>query len=39
MALNADGTINGKITDLVQLNMKIKNHEETLEFAITNLSK
>ena len=38
-ALNADGTINGKITDLVWLNMIIKNHKETLEFAVMNLGK
>ena len=37
--LNADGTINGKITNLVWLNMKIKNHEETLKCAVTNLGK
>ena len=37
--LNVDGTVNGKITNLVWLNMKIKNHKEILELAITNLGK
>ena len=38
-AVNADGSINGKITDLVHLEMKIQDHEEILEFAVTNLGK
>ena len=38
-AINADGSINGKITDLVRLEMKIQDHEEILELAVTNLGK
>jgi hypothetical protein len=39
MALNADGTINGKITDVVQIKIKIQDHEEILELAVSNIGK
>jgi hypothetical protein len=38
-ALNADGTINGKITDMVRIKIKIQDHEEILELAVSNIGK
>ena len=40
-ATNADGTINagGKITDMVQLKVKIQDHKEVMELTVTDIGK
>jgi hypothetical protein len=37
--LNADGTINRKITDMVRIKIRIQDHEEILELAVSNIGK
>ena len=41
MVVNADGTTNagGKITEMVKIKMKIQDHEETFELAVTDIGR